>query len=529
MPTAPPRPSPIYNALIFVLGALAAYLLLMAGLVLPYIVAVYTFGAVVLVLLGFSLSGPRGRAGGAREPRSSRGWLSLSMGVLGFGVGALVFVHRLRFRGVADKLQLRIDTVNGAFLAGLMFLGFIMGFYVVRNWLKEEEEFVKSLTAVAGVAFLASILGLAQGGGQNNGQQPLNFMSAAFANYFLGFTFSAFVNLLVYGALTASYSATASPQSRSLIYFLYGTDKAKKLDEYFLKNFESDPNYAKVQLVSALRAFRERILFEYAARMEARRRRLAEGQSTSALYRLISVEDAPKQQGGQQQGQQAAQQGDQQAGAQQGGQQQGGEDSKPARVKLELVKEVSCEMFRMGITIRLPDSLEYIVAPSKYKQPFPLRGSVAGLALTTRETIVMYRDESKRFRTEDNETVTPGRREIQRGFEEVNYLSYVVFPVISRIGDRGEFDLGIIHVDTKLFVAPPTPDAAGAWADGQFLASKVEGGKTIVYADMSPKVLRGHAAKLYDENDEAVEYLKRMTEVTVPLLELYLKCRQGTT
>jgi hypothetical protein len=535
MPTDTKPRLTFYRILIFLLGALASYLLLLTGLSLGYIVFAYTAGAVVLLLLGFSLPGRGGRK--SQETQYSRGWMSFSLGVLGFGLGALFFVHRLRFKGAADKLQLRIDTTNGAFLAGLMFLGFIMGFYVVRNWLKEEDEFVKSLTAVAGVAFLASILGLAQGGGQNNGQQPLSFMSAAFANYFLGFTFSAFVNLLVYGALTASYSASLSPSSRSLIYFLYGTDKAKKLDEYFLKNFESDLNYARAMLVTALGEFRNVVLRGYASRIEAKRRHLAADPQQPApnFYRLISIEGDPAdnnppagqppppppagQQVAQGGGQQPAQGGGGQQPAAPAGQAAGG--AKLFNVKLEKITDegggVTPGMFRMGITIRMTDSLEYVVAPSKYKQPFPLRGSVAGLALTTRKTIVMGRDKSKTFRNEDGLSVTPGKIESDRGFEEVDYLSYVSVPVVSRLGIGQEFPVGIINVDTQLLAIPPA--ALGA--------ETVKGTRVFVQAQLSRKDLLDYASDIYDEHDDAVGYLVKMKSVAVPLLELYLKCRAG--
>lgn len=515
-----------YRILTFLLGALTSYLLLQAGLLLSYIVFAYTISAVVLLLLGFSLSGGRGRK--SQETQPSRGWMSFSLGVLGFGLGTLFFVHRFRFEGIANKLQLRIDTTNGAFLAGLMFLGFIMGFYVVRNWLKEEEEFVKSLTAVAGVAFLASILGLAQGGGaQSNNQQPLSFMSAAFANYFLGFTFSAFVNLLVYGALTASYSATLSPSSRSLIYFLYGTDKAKKLDEYFLKNFQSDENYAKVMLVTALGEFRRLVLHEYAVRINAKRHPPGQQAPAPTFYKLISIEgDAADN--NPPAGQQPAPGGGGQPPAPPAGQPPappapqppaGGE--KLFNVRLEKITDqggITPGMFRMGITIRMPDTLEYVVAPSKYKQPFPLRGSVAGLALTTRKTIVMERDKSRTFRNEDGLSVTPGSIEAERGFEEVDYLSYVSVPVVSRLGNREEFPLGIINVDTQLLATPPAVVLG---------AEEVKGGRVFVQARMSRKDLHDYASNIYDEDDDAVNYLIEMKAMAVPLLELYLKCRAG--
>ncbi|HEY0169863.1 MAG TPA: hypothetical protein VGB98_02335 [Pyrinomonadaceae bacterium] len=512
MQVPPPRPAPFYHLLSFTLFALVSFLLLVSGIsdsAVVVIVLAYGLFSLVSLLYYFSLLGPVKKREEKSYERAWAQWRALSLAVLGFGVGIAVFIYRLRIKALLGSLQWRLDTTNGAFLAGLMFLGFIMGFYVVRNWLKEEEEFVKSLTAVAGVAFLASILGLAQGGGQSDSRQPLNFMSAAFANYFLGFTFSAFVNLGVYAYLTARYSASKSSSSRALIFFLYGTDKAKKLDDYFLRNFENDKNYAKMHLVHALREFRERVLREYAAKMEGKRQRGALVQSPPApvvspppapklLYQLISIEDDDGESPS-----------------------QGDEENKLYNVRLEQFTErdpITGGMFRMGITITLPDNLEYIVAPGEYKQPFPLRRSVAGLALATRQTIVMYRDEARLFRDENEVGTTPGSREAQRGFEEANYLSYVSVPVVSRLGDREESALGIINVDTLLFVAEA--DQVGG-------DRVVEDEKTIVKTRMSPKQLREYAADLYDENDAAVRYLEDMRAIAVPLLELCMKCRQG--
>lgn len=511
MQVPPPRPSLFYNLLSFTLFALVSFLLLISNIwasTMAGVVIVYALFALVSLLYSFSLLGPAKKREEKKNEHAWAQWRTLSLSVLGFGVGIAVFLYRLRLKTLLGSFAWRLDTINGVFLAGLMLLGLVMGFYVVRNWLKEEEEFVKSLTAVAGVAFLASVLGLVQG--QVGGSEKLAVnMQSAFANYFLGFTISAVINLGVYAFLTARYSATKSSSSRALIFFLYGTDKAKKLDDYFLRNFEDDKNYAKMHLVHALREFRERVLHEYAAKLESKRQRLASVQSPPApvvssppapklLYRLISIKDED-------------------------GQSPSGDDgeNKIYNVTLEEFTErdrITGEMFRMGITITLPENLEYIVAPGEYKQPFPLRRSVAGLALSTRQTIVMYRDEARLFRDENEVGTTPGRREAQRGFEEANYLSYVSVPVVSRLGDREESALGIINVDTLLLVA----EAEQVGGD-----KVVEDEKTIVRTRMSPKQLREYAADLYDENDAAVRYLEDMRAIAVPLLELYMKCRQG--
>jgi hypothetical protein len=532
MSIAPPRPTPIYNALVLVLGVLASYLALLSGGVVDR-VAVLAYGVAALGILIYAaaLIGPVKPEEARQNELDWTRWVTVSMAVLGVGVGILTYTYRPRLKALAGFLAWRVDTTNGAFLAGLIGLGLVMGFYVVRNWLKEEEEFVKSLTAVAGVAFLASIFGLAQQsqGGAANSNLSVNMMSA-FANYFLGFTASALINLIIYALLTASYSATKSARSRALIFFLYGVDKAKLFDDYFLRNFENDKNYAKAHLVRALRELRARVLRVYAEKMEAKRRRFAALPAPQTFYRLISIEGLAANQ----------------PAAQAGGALK--EEDKHYKVKLEEFAAdttVVSDMFRMGITIMLPDNLEYIVAPGEYKQPFPLRRSVAGLALAARQSIVMSRDRSRMFRDEINDTsVTPSQREAPRGFEEVNYLSYVSVPVVSRLGDQEEYPLGILNVDTTLFVAPPAPaipapapPAAGAppppparvaWGDGFVVGRRTDGGKVVVDAEMSPKSLREYAANIYDQNDDdAVLYLEEMKAIAAPLLELYLKCRQG--
>ncbi|HLM55084.1 MAG TPA: hypothetical protein VK422_03090 [Pyrinomonadaceae bacterium] len=512
MPTdLDPRPL-VYRLLIFLLGAFGSYLLLVAGLSLPYVIALYAFLAFVLLLYGISLSGSGGKAEREQYSLTSRRWVTIVVGALGYGVGVGVFLERLGLRDLGARLAGRLDTFNGAFLAGLMCFGFIMGFYVVRNWLKDDEEFVKSLTAVAGVAFLSSILGIAQGQNQPNqsGQQLGVNMMSAFANYLLGFTLSAVVNLAIYAFLTASYSATKSSGSRAIIFFLYGTDKAKHLDDYFLRNFEADKNYAKMHLVHALREFRKRVLRVYAEKIEEKRQSLAMPTQSPpreplTFYRLVSIEGKEPSPLGVLAASPPA------------------EEDNIYKVKLEEFTDqsrVTGDMFRMGITIMLPDNLEYIIAPGEYKQPFPLRRSVAGLALAARQTIIMSRDRSRIFRDENEVSITPGDREAPRGFEEVNYLSYISIPVVSRLGDREEQPLGIINVDTLLFAAPAE----------KIIGERVsEGGKFTVETAMSPKALRGYAVRLYDEDDPAVKYLEDMRAVAVPLLELYLKCRQGAT
>src|SRR6185295_13893625 len=103
------------------------------------------------------------------------------------------------------------------------------------------------------------------------------------------------------------------------------------------------------------------------------------------------------------------------------------------------------DMFRIGISIKNADFLEYIVAPGEYHAPFPVFGSVLGLALEMRQTIVMDRDRDKKFRNKDHKDgISPGEVEQPRGLDEIDFLSYVSIPVVSRLGEATENALGIL-------------------------------------------------------------------------------------
>ncbi|HEY0081030.1 MAG TPA: hypothetical protein VGB73_20670 [Pyrinomonadaceae bacterium] len=508
---------------IFVLGALCSFLPLISNLwkgALPILLGLLVFFVIVLVIYGLALIGDARKE---EKKLNELDWLRLltmSVAILGFGLGISVFFYRGRLKEFGSYAQSHLDSPPELFLASLVFLGLIMGFYVVRNWLKDDDDFIKSLTAVAGGAFLASILGQSAkdlGGGVN--------MGSSFAHYFVGFSISAFVNLLVYAYLTSRYSKTLSSSSRALIYFLYGTDKAKALDSYFLKNFEEDKNYAKRQLVNALKEFREKVLFEYANKMEQKRKRFKAGDGTSQttapliFYRLIDIECETAA---------AADAADSPPPVKDKPVKDESYRDKNYIMKIEEIADESggirSDMFRMGVTIRMSDHLQYIVAAGEYRSPFPIRKSVAGLALKSGHTIVMDRDKNKQFRTEDNqEGICPSGLEAERGFDEIDYLSYVSVPVVSRIGNPEEFALGIINVDTKLFAVEEST------IKKMIKDKSKEEKRKILKVSMTPNQLTTFASNLYEENDEAVKYLNDMRAIAVPLLELYLKCQQGAT
>ena len=496
----------------FFLGFIAARLPLSADLItLPRVAIVFwaAFGLLILVLF-FVKPKPLNEI----EFRRSR-WGIFSMMVLGFGVGALSFRHRFWFAWLWFYFR-KIDEPHEWLLVSLFLLGVILGFFVVRNWSKSQEDFVKSLTAVIAAAFLAGILGNV---GQGRGLDTLN----TFAYYALGFGLSGTINLIVFSLLVARYSDTQSITSRSVIDFLYGSDKARAIDGYFLKNFEEDPNYAKLKLLVALKAYREIIQVEFAKKLTTRKLKCEVAALTSPVlpprfsgscstlpfdyFELLSIKSTQPL------------------------------VSPPVldpndtfEVVFRKIPEgdpINPEMIRVSISMKWQDNLEYIVAPGQYQKSFPYLGSVAGLALAVKQTIVMDRDRYKKFRGKDFvEGRTPNDVDQRRGLNKIDYLSYVAVPMSSSFGKQEETGLGILHVDTKLF----------ACSKGylQSISTKAGGGECkqeIYKLERTRQQLDDfatYASNLYKEHDEYIESLEHFRDVIIPLLELYLKCRIGT-
>ena len=342
-------------------------------------------------------------------------WAIFNIAMLGFGIGALLFHYRRWLIWLWNQL-LKIHTTQDVLLASLFLLGVIMGFFVVRNWSKDQKDFVTSLSAVVGGAFVSSIIG--DFGKDSAGLSKL----ITFTYYFWGFTISGAVNLLAFTFLTARYTSNQSAICRAIIDFLYGSDKAKAIDAYFLRNFEDDLDYAKSALLSTLREYREIIRGQLAERFETQRKEedLEEkrkeekseakeneknGQGKKKRYFvLLSIElqdqratlgaaaQATAAQGAAAQGAAAqgtaaqgtaAQGAAAQGAAAQGAAAQGAAAEQFVVTFRELQREdkIESEMFRVAVSMRWQDTLEYVLAPGEYRKSFPYLGSVAGLAL----------------------------------------------------------------------------------------------------------------------------------------------------
>jgi hypothetical protein len=176
-------------------------------------------------------------------------------------------------------------------------------------------------------------------------------------------------------------------------------------------------------------------------------------------------------------------------------------------------------MFRVGVAAKWQDTLEYLSAPGEYRAPFPFQRSVSGLALMSRQTIVMDRDRMKRFRDKGHgDGVCPNEIEQARGLDEIDFLSYIAIPIISRPDTSTANPLGVVTIDSKLFVAPELKDPE--------VLNLKEG---IFRAKLSPRELTGYANRLYEAEDADVKYIEQVTKMIVPVLELYSKCRVGAT
>jgi hypothetical protein len=179
--------------------------------------------------------------------------------------------------------------------------------------------------------------------------------------------------------------------------------------------------------------------------------------------------------------------------------------------------KIKADMFRVGLSARWQETLEYISAPGEYRVPFPYKNSVAGLALEFRQTIVMDRDIHKRFRNKLYANgICPRDIEQDRGLDEIDYLSYAAIPIVSRPGSPDENAVGVITIDTKLFVTRSK-------LDGQ----QMNAAEGVFRTRMKRAKLAEYASNLYDQEDLNVKYIEDLTKVITPVLELYSKCRVG--
>jgi hypothetical protein len=531
-------------------------------------------------------------------------WGTLGTSVLGFGLGALAYHYRAWFIWLWYEFR-KIDKPDEWILVSLFLLGVMMGFFVVRNWSKNQQDFISSLTAALGAAFLATIMGALAGNRQETtapgaSQQTLTTevpstgttasapavtgttpptggaaatptpavvravatttpSSAAssshlldpvstFSFYLLGFTLSGTLNLLAFAMLAASYTRTQSLASRSVIDFLYGSDKAQAIDLYFVKNFEADPDYAKAKLVAALSEFREGVKRGLARMMNQRKDQSplatlaapdAGGRSeTLDYFELISVKSVQ-------------QKSDNQVSSPPISSPPGSPPVDNYEIVFRKLRraaqgnpgdQITPEMFRVSVTMRWRDMIEYIVTTGEYRTTFPYHGSVAGMSLLVRRTIVMDRDRYKKFRTGDFlEGKTPDQADQPRGLYELDYLSYICVPMVSSLGKPEEQPLGVLHVDSKLFACPPnSTEELGHYLVKPDADSKQEIYKIVIAAEEGEsedqlkgrlkkklKEFEAYACNLYKHNDPIIEYLEDLRGVVVPLLELYKKCRTG--
>jgi hypothetical protein len=142
---------------------------------------------------------------------------------------------------------------------------------------------------------------------------------------------------------------------------------------------------------------------------------------------------------------------------------------------------------------------------------------VAGLSLILRKTIVMDRDMDKKFRSKEyREGVCPRDIEQPRGLDEIDFLSYISIPVVSRLGQSTENPLGVVNIDTKIFVTDQE-------LEGEAI------GENTFRTTLTRNNLNEYASKLYDQEDKDVKYIEDLTKIIQPVLELYAKCRVGAT
>lgn len=477
-------------------------------------------------------------------------WGLMVIMVLGFGFGALIFQSRSWWIWLWNQYR-RINEPHELVLESLFLLGVILGVFVVRNWSKEQKDFQASLSGILSGTFIAAVLGSVL--------QELTPMRAL-AYYALGFTTSGTVNLILAARLTANYTNKRSISSRAILDFLYGSERAKIIDGYFLKNFQEDVDYAKRHLTETLLEYRNLVKREFADQLNQRmiERRLTPAQEESLtpqcsdlraaqtkerelrlelkspqanaatvraekeadlatvkehiaevesrltpsyFYELFAIECPEKKPNSPS----AIQDMDLEYGV--------------IYKRIDINSPITKEMFRVGVANRWQDSLEYIIAPGEYRGSFPYFGSVAGLSLIVRQTIIMNRDRKKQFRSKDyRDGICPRDIEQWRGLDEIDFLSYLAIPVVSRLGSSTENAIGVVNIDTRLF-------ATHCKLDGQ----PVEGSEGMFRTILTPRQLNEFASNLYEQEDKVVGYIETLTKLIVPVLELYSKCRVGAT
>jgi hypothetical protein len=586
------------NLIGLLLGATASLLPMTTGSLAPGRVA-WIFLAALLGTIALLVIVRPNNLNEHTKPVDQFAWGLLVILIFGFGLGALVYQARPWWNWLWRQ-YLKINEPHELVLEFLFILGVILGVFIVRNWGKEQKAFTESLTGVLGGTFVAAIFGESL---KEQGLTPMR----ALTYYGLGFVISAAINLLIAGLLTAKYTNTRSKASRAMLDFLYGSERAKAIDGYFLQNFKEDQDYAKQLLTRALLQYRELVRREFAKRMEARRLRRsvarkgayqktpdqsaecrefwrkqqeeirlrndlaassgkdlqAESEMKDRLeklherieqlkremgppsyyYQLIAICCDPKDKAPQGAGYKVVNPADQDyeviykqlepISRDNDSPTEAADESITGRPQYSVDWDttapfhgaktqntdfgVTSDMFRVGVLQRQEDDLHYIVAPGPYRAPFRYFGSVAGLSLLVRQTIIMNRDKAKRFRAKDyRDGICPRDIEQWRGLDEIDYLSYISIPVFTNLGSPGETGIGVINIDTKLFVTH-------CKLEGEPVNLK-EG---IFRTRLTPGQLTQLAVNLYEENDQDVAYVEQLTEMIVPIMELYSRCQVG--
>src|SRR6266403_517885 len=131
----------------------------------------------------------------------------------------------------------------------------------------------------------------------------------------------------------------------------------------------------------------------------------------------------------------------------------------------------------------------------------------------------MDRDKDTTFRSKDyKDGIRPTDIEQGRGRDIIDYLSYVSIPIVSHLGTPKENPLGIVNIDTKLFVTR-----------SRLSGEQVKGDPGVFRVSLRRSKLEEFANNLYEHDDEAIREIERLTKTIIPILELYSKCCIGAT
>src|ERR1041385_8084270 len=181
---------PHKTLLCFLLGLIAALLPLATRVISESRVTWIFLGAFAFYLFSLLIVRPS-RFSNLRLSQTR--WGLFSLFVVSYGLGALTYRYRAWFSWLWSQFR-RINEPYEWILVSLFLLGVVLGFFIVRNWNKDQKDFVGSLTAVLGAAFISTILG-------NLAKTPQLEPVTTFAFYALGFSLSGALNLIAFALL----------------------------------------------------------------------------------------------------------------------------------------------------------------------------------------------------------------------------------------------------------------------------------------------------------------------------------------